>query len=177
MKDTPKVNIKFNREWFVYLSAVLLFFLLAFLSSCNHHANFKTANRNKVKDIIQKVLDKDYELIEKQSLQLTPIHFTTGNDELLKNELPILKSNSVWLKNNPQAVIVLEGHCDERGWDHYNMELGDRRAREVKTHLMENDIDADRLIMVVSYGERKPLDPRHTPIAWKTNRRVEFIIR
>lgn len=122
-------------------------------------------------------MDDVYEPAEKHFLRLSPVHFATDSDELLSNQSNVLEENVSWLKKNPHAVIVLEGHCDERGEDHYNMELGDRRARKVKSELMKSDINADRLIMVVSYGELRPIDHRHNALAWKTNRRVEFIVR
>ena len=110
-------------------------------------------------------------------VQLSPVHFETGSDLLSNSEDSVLASNAMWLNKNPKAVLVLEGHCDERGGDRFNMQLGDRRARRVKSDMIAKGIDAGRLIMVVSYGARKPLDPRHTPEAWNVNRRVEFIVR
>jgi peptidoglycan-associated lipoprotein len=110
-------------------------------------------------------------------VRLSPVHFETGSDLLSNVEDPVLVSNVLWLNKNPKAVLVLEGHCDERGGDRLNMQLGDRRARRVKSDMIAQGIDSDRLIMVVSYGARKPLDPRHTPDAWNVNRRVEFIVR
>ncbi len=108
--------------------------------------------------------------------RLSPVHFGTGSDVLYGSD-GAMTDNIEWLNKNSRAVIVLEGHCDERGGDTYNMELGDRRARAVKTGLIKKGIEADRLIMVVSYGERMPIDARHTPKAWDMNRRVEFIVR
>lgn len=113
----------------------------------------------------------------RENVRLSPVHFDTGKDVLPSEEKKMLDENVAWLGKYPEAVLVLEGHCDERGGDLFNMELGDRRARRVKADLIERGIEADRLIMVVSYGARKPLDPRHTPEAWDMNRRVEFIVR
>lgn len=105
------------------------------------------------------------------------IHFATGGDGILKSERGSLGENALWLKENPEAYVVLEGHCDERGSHRYNMELGDRRARSVKAGLIESGLDPARVVMIVSYGKTRPLDKGHTSNAWAVNRRVEFILR
>lgn len=101
--------------------------------------------------------------------QLT--HFNTAAVDPKENE--ILNALVAQLKSTPSLALVLEGHCDERGSDAYNLELGDRRARQVKAYLMEKGIAADRLL-IVSKGESEPLSPRHSQSAWKENRRVEI---
>lgn len=108
---------------------------------------------------------------------LMRVYFATNSDELDDEALETLEVNRTWLKSHARAVLVLEGHCDERGDDAYNLQLGDRRARQVKGYLIAAGVDPERLIMVVSHGERRPIDPRHNEDAWRQNRRVEFIIR
>ncbi|MBI5299395.1 MAG: OmpA family protein [Deltaproteobacteria bacterium] len=105
------------------------------------------------------------------------VHFDSNSFSIPSEEKIILNQNVVWLKENPKEVIILEGHCDEWGDAFYNMELGDRRAREVKAYLMEEGVDPERIIMIVSYGSKRPLDLRHENEAWKLNRRVEFVMR
>ena len=105
------------------------------------------------------------------------IHFLSNRFEIPETEQSQIDQNVEWLKENPSAVLILEGHCDEWGDDYYNLELGDKRAREVKATLIEKGIDPERIIMVVSYGKAKPIDPRSTQEAWVLNRRVEFILR
>lgn len=174
-KNKMRIYIRIEKIWIVYLLVLFLFLLLAFMACSPHRKTNKTAHN--LKQLILDVLDDNYESDAKPPLRLTPVRFATDSDELLPEEFKFITAHAKWLKDNPYAVLVLEGHCDERGGDYYNMELGDRRARRVKTHLIENNVAADRLIMVVSYGERRPLDLRHEPTAWKTNRRVEFIVR
>ncbi|MBI4125339.1 MAG: OmpA family protein [Deltaproteobacteria bacterium] len=105
------------------------------------------------------------------------IHFDRDSFFILESERSLLEKNAEWLNRNPRAVLILEGHCDEWGEDGYNLQLGDSRAREVKARLIEAGIDPERMIMVVSYGESRPLDPRATREAWDVNRRVEFVLR
>ena len=70
--------------------------------------------------------------------------------------------------------LVIEGHCDERGTNEYNMALGDRRARSARDFLVNLGVDASR-ISTVSYGEEKPADPGKTEEAWAKNRRAQFV--
>jgi peptidoglycan-associated lipoprotein len=88
----------------------------------------------------------------------------------------ILRTKAEWLRNNPRASIIIEGHCDERGTNEYNLALGDRRAFSSKSFLVDLGIDDSRLT-TVSYGEERPLDPRADEDAWAKNRRAHFVIR
>lgn len=112
-----------------------------------------------------------------QAVPHAQIHFPFDDDGVLTSEVPYLEANADWMKRNGDAVVILEGHCDEIGGKNYNMELGDRRARGVKAHLIEKGVKYDRVIMVVSFGEDQPLDPEHNRDAWRRNRRVEFRMR
>lgn len=104
------------------------------------------------------------------------VHFPTDSSEIASGDLGAIMANAKWTRENPYEVLVLEGHCDERGSDDYNLSLGDQRARSVKAAMIERGADGDSLI-VVSHGERRPLDPSHTQRAWRMNRRVEFTVR
>lgn len=79
------------------------------------------------------------------------------------------------LKANAAAVVVCEGHCDERGSTEYNMSLGERRALAVRAYLMSLGIDGSR-IQTKSYGKEQPKDPAQTEEAYRVNRRVEFVL-
>ncbi len=84
-----------------------------------------------------------------------------------------IQINTTWLKKHPEYDILLEGHCDERGSDEYNIALGDRRAYAVSSYMIELGIDSNR-ISTRSWGEEKPLDPQKSERAYALNRRVEF---
>lgn len=86
-----------------------------------------------------------------------------------------LEQNAVYLRNNPAQKIMIEGHCDERGSDEYNLALGERRALAAKNYLVSLGISADRL-SVISYGEEKPLVAAANEEAWSQNRRAEFMV-
>jgi peptidoglycan-associated lipoprotein len=87
----------------------------------------------------------------------------------------ILAGNAAYLKANPEVSVRIEGHCDERGSDEYNLSLGERRAQSAQKYLISLGIDSSRLD-VISYGEEKPLDPGNNEEAWAKNRRAEFVV-
>jgi peptidoglycan-associated lipoprotein len=85
----------------------------------------------------------------------------------------VLQRKAAWLNANPSASVTIEGHCDERGTNEYNLALGERRAASAKAFLVDLGIAAARL-KTVSYGEERPLDPASTEEAWAKNRRAQF---
>jgi peptidoglycan-associated lipoprotein len=86
-----------------------------------------------------------------------------------------LTSSATWLKKNGQYNLLIEGHCDERGTEQYNLALGDRRANQAKEYLVTLGVDAGR-IRTVSYGEERPFDPGHDESAWAKNRRDHLVL-
>jgi peptidoglycan-associated lipoprotein len=86
-----------------------------------------------------------------------------------------LSDSANWLKKYPQYNLLVEGHCDERGTEQYNLALGDRRANQVKQFLMTLGVDGSR-IRTVSYGEERPFDPGHDESAWAKNRRAHLVL-
>ncbi len=87
-----------------------------------------------------------------------------------------LAMNAEWLKANPEAKVQVEGHCDERGTNEYNMALGAKRARAAYDVLKTLGIAESRM-STVSYGEELPLDPRQSEEAWAKNRRAHFNVK
>jgi peptidoglycan-associated lipoprotein len=86
-----------------------------------------------------------------------------------------LTSSANWLKKNSQYNLLIEGHCDERGTEQYNLALGDRRANSAKEYIVALGVDGSR-IRTVSYGEERPFDPAHDEAAWAKNRRAHLVI-
>ncbi len=86
-----------------------------------------------------------------------------------------LKKKAEWLKANAGVSATIEGHCDERGTNEYNLALGERRAESAKKFLVDLGVDAKRLT-TISYGEERPVDPRHNEEAWAKNRRAHFVV-
>ena len=88
----------------------------------------------------------------------------------------ILQKNAEWLRSHPQARILIEGHCDERGTVEYNLALGERRAQSVKDYLSSLGISSDRISMI-SYGKEKPFVVGHSEESWAQNRRAHFLLQ
>ncbi|ABW68013.1 peptidoglycan-associated lipoprotein Pal [Desulfosudis oleivorans] len=104
------------------------------------------------------------------------IHFDFDKSTLTPAAREILRTKATWLRDNSDAAVVVEGHCDERGTTEYNLALGDRRAKAAKDFLVDMGISASRL-STISYGEERPLDPRSNETAWAKNRRAQFVLR
>jgi peptidoglycan-associated lipoprotein len=100
-----------------------------------------------------------------------------GYDEAtLSNEAQAaLTTSANWLKKNAQYNLLVEGHCDERGTEQYNLALGEKRANTAKDYLTALGVDASR-IRTVSYGEERPFDPGHDESAWAKNRRAHLVL-
>jgi peptidoglycan-associated lipoprotein len=86
-----------------------------------------------------------------------------------------MKKNADWLQANKDYNIRIEGNCDERGTNEYNMALGQRRADAAMKSLMSLGIGKDR-ISTVSFGEEKPLCMEHNEDCWSKNRRDDFVV-
>lgn len=113
---------------------------------------------------------------EKSKAVLQDVHFAFDSAELDELARQILLQNAQWLKANPEVKIQIEGHCDERGTEEYNLALGERRAKSVRDYLISLGISSSR-ISIISYGESMPLDPGHNEEAWAKNRRAHFVIQ
>lgn len=103
------------------------------------------------------------------------IYYAFDSAALDQDSQIILSSKGSYLKANPDVTVTIEGHCDERGTDAYNMALGQRRAEAAMNYLIDMGIEAGRL-SVISYGEERPADPGHNEAAWSLNRRAHFVI-
>jgi peptidoglycan-associated lipoprotein len=104
------------------------------------------------------------------------IYFEFDSATLTIEAQEILRKKAHWLEKNPDVVIVIEGHCDNRGTEAYNLALGERRAESAKAFLTDLGIDVTK-IMTISYGEERPINPDDTEEAWANNRRASFVIQ
>jgi OmpA-OmpF porin, OOP family len=103
------------------------------------------------------------------------IHFDFDKYNLKPEAKAILDKLGEYMKENSEATVLIEGHCDERGTAEYNMALGQRRASSAEKYLVSLGVEKKR-IKTVSYGESRPLDPAHNEEAWAKNRRDQFIM-
>jgi peptidoglycan-associated lipoprotein len=104
---------------------------------------------------------------------LQPIHFEFNKYRITSEAKPKLEEIAGLLKDNADWKILIEGHCDERGTNEYNLGLGEQRALSTKRYLVSLGV-AESRFQTISYGEERPLDPRSNEEAWAKNRRAEF---
>ncbi len=101
------------------------------------------------------------------------IYFAFDKSDLSDQSRQVLAEKAELLKTHPDLILLIEGHCDERGTNEYNMALGERRARAAYEYLVLLGIASDRLT-IISYGEEYPAVPGSNEEAWAKNRRDEF---
>lgn len=105
---------------------------------------------------------------------LEPVYFDTDEAVLREDARAFLKAHAEAIRKHPElGVVTIQGHCDERGSDEYNLALGERRAAAVKRYLMSVGVPSSRLD-TMSYGESRPAVPGHDESAWRYNRRSEL---
>ena len=105
--------------------------------------------------------------------ELGIVYFDYDKSEIKPEFTSIIQSNFEWLINNPDIRVQLEGHCDERGTNEYNLALGERRARSVLNYLLRLGASPEQF-SIVSFGEERPVALGQNETAWQKNRRVEF---
>jgi peptidoglycan-associated lipoprotein len=115
---------------------------------------------------------KDFAAID----ALKPIHFDFDRYEIRSGDRRILDANASWLKQNANQLVLIEGHCDERGTNEYNLGLGERRARATMNYLVGQGVQASR-ISIISYGEERPTCTEKTEGCWAKNRRAAFLVK
>ena len=106
---------------------------------------------------------------------LKAVYFDFDRADIRPSEVTVLDGNVRWLQANPDVLVLIEGHCDERGTDAYNLALGDRRAKAVHSYLVAQGVAADRLT-TVSYGEQQPACRESNVSCWAQNRRAVLVI-
>jgi peptidoglycan-associated lipoprotein len=107
---------------------------------------------------------------------LRDIHFDFDRYDIRADDAKVLDANAAWLTDNARALVLVEGHADERGTNEYNLALGERRARAALDYLVSRGVRSAR-ISVVSYGEERPRCAERTEACWAQNRRAHFLVK
>ncbi|MBX7147545.1 peptidoglycan-associated lipoprotein Pal [bacterium] len=107
---------------------------------------------------------------------LNRIHFDYDSSSISPSQVKVIDSNIKYLKKHTATNIVVEGHCDERGTNEYNLALGDQRAEAAKDYMERKGVSEKR-IRTVSYGEERPVDKGKSEASYYKNRRDEFVRR
>jgi peptidoglycan-associated lipoprotein len=107
---------------------------------------------------------------------LPDIHFDFDKSVIRPDAAKVLRTSAEWLNARPGHAVLIEGHCDERGTDAYNLALGDRRAKATQEFLLAHGVAARR-ITVISYGEQRPQCTAQNEECWSRNRRAHFLVK
>ncbi len=191
-----------KKYFFYFLSMAIMVFMIGGCSNLNNSKMLKgPASKNKTSNAAengikypsvnsygnssqnsQKLITEREQIKQGIKSLKKEIHFNFNSsnlepiDEYGINENPvdILNNIASFMLKHPSVKIRIEGNCDERGTEEYNLALGEKRALAAKSYLEAKGVDAKR-IDTVSYGESQPLDPAHTEQAWAKNRRDHFV--
>jgi len=112
---------------------------------------------------------------DREKFKADTVYFDFDRATVKASEEGKLQDVANYFKNNSTDVLIIEGNCDERGTEKYNLSLGDRRALAVREYLANLGMDPQR-IRTVTYGASKPVDPGHNEEAWKKNRRGDLVL-
>ncbi|ADW18928.1 peptidoglycan-associated lipoprotein [Desulfobulbus propionicus DSM 2032] len=106
---------------------------------------------------------------------MVPVYFEFDSSSITGEQVQRIETNADFIKKNPDLKIRIEGNCDPRGTQEYNIALGERRAQSAKTYLINLGVNSNQLT-TVSFGEEKLLLFGHDEISWAQNRRDDFVI-
>lgn len=112
---------------------------------------------------------------DRETLKANIVYFDYDKATVKKSEQPKLAAVAEYLKAHANAKLQIEGHCDERGTEGYNLALGERRALAVREALLGLGVPSGN-VTTVSFGESRPADTGHDDGAWAKNRRAEFVL-
>jgi peptidoglycan-associated lipoprotein len=107
---------------------------------------------------------------------LKDVYFEFDKYDIRPEAAKILDANATWLKANPGNLVLIEGHCDERGTAEYNLALGERRAKSTMNYLVGQGVAASR-VTVISYGKERPVCTEKTEACWAMNRRAHHLVK
>jgi peptidoglycan-associated lipoprotein len=107
---------------------------------------------------------------------LKQIFFAFDKADIRPDDAQTLTASAAYLKANPNQLILIEGHCDERGTSEYNLALGERRAKAAMTFLVSNGVEASR-ITTISYGKERPVCTEKNEACWSKNRNDTFLTK
>ena len=125
-------------------------------------------------DIWSRDLDTINAHVRREGL-LADVFFDYDRSDVRPDATDRLRQNARFLQDRPEFVVSVEGHCDERGTNEYNLGLGDRRARAVSAYLASLGVAQERL-RTISFGKERPQCYESHEGCWQTNRRAHFVI-
>lgn len=159
-----------RKNGFKTLGLLFVAFALVFTASCVGQLMYDPAVKTSLsEEEARLVIEGGMEMFVNED-----IYFDFNSATLSQEAKHTLLRKEYAMKIATKAVATIEGHCDERGTNEYNLALGQRRAESAKKYLVSLGIEESRLD-IVSYGEEYPVDSGHNEAAWQKNRRAHFI--
>ena len=107
---------------------------------------------------------------------LKAVYFDFDKYNIRPDDAKTLDGDAAWLKANADNLVLIEGHCDERGTNEYNLALGEKRAKAAMNYLVAQGVQASR-ITIISYGKERPVCTEKTEACWAQNRRDNFLTK
>lgn len=163
------------------LAVLLLALTLALFIGCSKKQTIKPIIEEQ--PVVETDMTEEVPVVEEPVVTEAPVmpkvedvFFDYDKYSLKPEAKATLEMNAKELKMNTAMGIVIEGHCDERGTEDYNMALGEKRAKAAKDYLASLGVAASRMT-VISYGESRPFDPGKSESAWAKNRRAHFVMK
>jgi peptidoglycan-associated lipoprotein len=141
------------------------------------HKHDKEAERVTEKSADSRIQSADTgsQYVESKDSTFSDVNFDFDKYDVKDQYKPLLQSVASWMGKNGSSKLSIEGHCDERGTNEYNLALGDRRAKAVRDYLISLGVASGKLD-IISYGEEKPLCTDQNEDCWGRNRRAHFVI-
>jgi peptidoglycan-associated lipoprotein len=179
-----KVKAITPRRVVCYLGLLILASALVLVSGCGKKPEPQTDPDLDTSPVVQPIPQPvapeapaepvlDYTAMQPAEYGIEDVFFGFDRYDLDDSALATLTRNARIMREHSDVVILIEGHCDERGTVEYNLALGEKRAKAVRDHLVQLGIPATRL-RVTSYGESRPFALGSTEQAWAQNRRAHF---
>ncbi len=176
----------------IVVFSLALFLVLSFAVSCKKKVEVVPPPPPQVKEqpkvekveppVVKEPVLTEEEIFMRKTLDeinrekpLGMVHFDYDKYFIREDAKPVLDMNAGWMNKFRTTKILIEGHCDERGTEEYNLALGEKRAKSTQDYLISLGISADR-IKIISYGKSQPLDPGHNEDSWQKNRRAQFLV-
>jgi peptidoglycan-associated lipoprotein len=119
---------------------------------------------------------KEEEYRKAASAALKDVHFDFDKSAIRESDKPVLTAIADFMKAYPQATVIVDGNCDERGTVEYNLALGERRAHAAMDYIVSLGVPSSR-ISALSYGKEKPVCTESSESCWGRNRRAHFSLK
>ena len=160
----------------LHLATLVVLVLGLSLTGCSKKSSDTSAQMTENTGAAESLENEDTGIMEgRTSGPMVPVYFAFDSSKVEGEQVQRIETNADFIKKNPSISIRIEGNCDPRGTQEYNLALGERRAQAAKSYLVNLGVKAKQL-STVSFGEEKLLLFGHDEIYWAQNRRDDFVI-